>query len=284
MTGFSPEIAVVLAGVGAAVVYGAADFSGGIGAKRDPALRVVGLSHVIATLAYSLVALLTAEALPSTHDGVAGVLAGLCLAVGTLGLYRGLALGPMGLVAPISGVIAAALPVLVELALGGTDLDEWRTAGFALALAGIVLVAWTPGGARAGRGGAGYAVIAGVGFGAAFVGYAQIGPGALFWPLAAGRVASALLVCGLALARGVGLRPAATRPILFAAGFDALANMLYVVATQTGFVVVAIVLSNTYPAVTVVLALLLLRERPRTSQWVGLATVVAATTLIAWRP
>lgn len=271
----------VLAGLGSAATYGAGDFSGGLAAKRDPALRVVALSQAAGVALFALAALLTGEAWPSRPDLSWGVGAGLSGAGGALALYRGLAAGPMSLVAPITAGLAALLPILLQVAAGSEAVGPARAAGMALALAGIALVSRSGGAARSGPGGVMFGVLGGLGFGGAFACLARTSPDGLFWPLAAGRAASALLLAAIVWRTRTGLRPLAPLPVLCAIVFDAAANGLYVVAVHTGLVMVSVVFCSLYPAVTVLLAMALLRERPRRAQWAGLAAVVAAIAMIA---
>ena len=276
-----PLTLAVLAGLGSAATYGAGDFSGGFTTRREPALRVVALSHLAGLVAFTLAALLAGEPAPRWADLAWGSAAGLSVAVGTLGLYRGLALGPMSTVAPVTAIIGAALPVALQVSLGAEALSGLRAAGFVLALAGIFLVSRSGGAQVRGSGGLWLGVVGGLGFGGTFALLAHTAPTALFWPLAVGRAWSAVILSGLALGSGAGLHVRAWRPIAATALFDALGNLLYVVAAHSGEVVVAVVLCSLYPATTVLLALILLRERPRATQWAGLALVLAATALIA---
>lgn len=207
-----------------------------------------------------------------------GALAGVGGAIGLGAYYRGLALGPMGMVAAVSAVLAAGLPVLVSLLLGG-GLGTVQLVGIVLALLGVTLLSRK---ASQGRGGLGLAVLAGVGFGAFFVFLGQTQAGAVFWPLVMARLVSAGVMLALAL-RGPGLRPQAVVPIVLSALLDALGTVLFMVAAQTGRLAEASVLSNVYPAFTVLLALLVLRERLRMDQWWGLAATLLAVPLIAAR-
>jgi drug/metabolite transporter (DMT)-like permease len=269
---------VFWAGLGAAAAFGAGDFSGGIATKRDPVARVVAISHVLSLGLFVALALLLGEARPLWQDLGWGALAGVAGTVGLVALYQGLALGPMGVVAATSAALGAALPVFVSIAMGGRLLPV-QLGGMALALVGVAVLSRTP--AR-GHGGLKYAVVAGVGFGLFFVLLGQTSAGSVFWPLAAARVVSATIM--LLRARSAGtLRPVAPLPIVVAALLDALGNVLFVVAAQTGQLAAASVLSNVYPAFTVLLALFVLRERLRADQWAALIAILVAVPLIAFR-
>lgn len=268
---------VLLAGLGAAAAFGTGDFSGGLATRRDPVVRVVALAHLLSLALYLALALASGEALPSPADALWGALAGLAGVAGLAALYRGLALGPMGAVAATSGALGVAVPVLASLLLGG-HLGGPQVVGVLMALAGITLISRVR--ARGG-GGLGLAVVAGVAFGAFYVFLGQTQPGALFWPLVTSRFVSAGIMVALAR-RGPGLRPRSPLWIGASSLLDALGNVLFVLAAQTGLLAEASVLSNLYPAVTALLAILFLRERLRGEQWWGVAATLTAVPLIAW--
>lgn len=268
---------VLLAGLGAALAFGSGDLSGGLAARRDPVVRVIATAHLLSLALYVVLAAATGEPLPRGADLAWGAVAGLSGVVGLVALYRGLALGPMGTVAATSAALAVAVSVLTSIVLGAR-LTGVQLAGVLLAAVGITLISRVR--ARGG-GGLTLAVVAGLGFGGFFVFLGQTEPGAVFWPLVASRLVSAGLMLAVAL-RGPGLRPKAAMPIVGSSLGDALGNVLFVIAAQTGFLAEASVLSNLSPAVTVLLAVLFLRERPRAAQWWGLAATLTAVPLIAW--
>ena len=262
--------------LGASAAFGAGDFSGGVATKRDPVTRVVALAHVLSLGLFILLALATHEARPAGRDLLWGALSGVSGTVGLVALYRGLALGPMGVVATTSAALGTALPVALGVLLGDRP-GPLQLFGMLLALAGITLLSRSPG---EGRGGFRLAVVAGLGFGLFFVFLGQTREGAVFWPLVAARVISASVMLVLALRSGT-LRPTAPWPILASSVLDALGNLLFVLATQAGRLSTAGALTNLYPAFTTLLAFVVLRERLRLAQWVGLAMTAAAVPLIA---
>ena len=266
---------VLAAGLGAAAAFGAGDFSGGVATKRDPVVRVVALAHLLSLALFVLLAVAIGEAVPRPVDLVWGALAGLGGVVGLTALYRGLALGPMGTVSATSAVLAAAMPVIAGVLLGGR-LTTVQVAGIVLALVGVTLLSRGP---AEGRGGLGLAVLAGLGFGAFFVLLGQTQAGSIFWPLAVARLVSACVMLLLAL-RGPGLRPRAVQAMVLASRLDALGNALFVVAAQTGRLAEAGVLSNLYPAATALLAVVILRERLRADHGWGLAATLLAVPFI----
>jgi drug/metabolite transporter (DMT)-like permease len=276
-------VAVVLA-LASAVVYGAADFLGGLASRRTSVFGVVALSQVVGLAA--LLALLPWLGGPVRGADLGwGAAAGLAGAAGLVLFFRTLARGVMSVIAPVTAVTAAAVPVLVGL-LGGERVGPWAAAGIALALAAVVLVS-AEGGLSALRSARPATLVpalaAGSAFGLFFVLLDRTSSEAGLTPLVAARVASVALVVALALAGRRTLR--VTRPALplvAASGVgDMTANALFLLATQQdGQLAITGVLASLYPVSTVVLAQLVLRERLVGAQVAGLGAAVAAVVLI----
>ncbi|SNS58594.1 Uncharacterized membrane protein [Geodermatophilus saharensis] len=277
-------MALVLA-LASAVVYGMADFCGGIASRRAAAATVVAISQAAGLVVVALL-LPWLGGEPVRADLVWGAVAGIAGGAGLLLFYRALATGVMSVVAPVTAVSAAALPVLAGLALG-ERLGAAAAVGIVLALAAVVLVSAEGGlsSLRAARlGSTGPALAAGAGFGLFFVLLERTGDDAGLTPLAAARVVSVLLVGALALATVRSLRvPGRVLPVVLLAGVgDMAANALFLLATQAGGqLAITGVLASLYPASTVVLAQVLLRERLAGAQRAGLAVATAAVVLIA---
>jgi drug/metabolite transporter (DMT)-like permease len=277
-------VAVVLA-LSSAVVYGASDFLGGLASRRASVFGVVAYSQ-----AFGLAALLLL--LPwlggpvDAADLAWGAAAGLAGAAGLVIFFRTLAGGVMSVVAPVTAVTAAAVPVFVGL-VGGDDIGRWAGVGIALALLAVVLVSADSGlsALRTARPAALFpALLAGSMFGLFFVLLDRTSGDAGLTPLAAARVASVGLVVCLALAGRQPLR--VTRgllPLVAASGVgDMTANALFLLATQAdGQLAVTGVLASLYPVSTVVLAQLVLRERLVGAQVAGLLAAVPAVVLIS---
>jgi len=276
-------LAPALLGLASAASWGAGDFSGGLAAKRSPLLGVLLLGQLTGATLMAALALLLHEGAPAAASLWWSVTAGAVGAVGLAALYRGLAVGRMAVVAPISAVLSAALPVAWGVLSEGSP-SAIRLAGFALALLGIWLVA-RPGGkdqASTGRAGLGLALLAGVSFGG-FLVFMNLGArGGTFWPLAAARGTAFLLVLATVLARRQAWRPAAgALPLVLLSGsLDAGGNALFVLASQSGRLDVAAVLASMYPASTVLLAAALLRERIGRTQALGIAVALGSIVLI----
>jgi drug/metabolite transporter (DMT)-like permease len=276
-------VAVVLA-LASAVVYGAADFLGGLASRKTSVFGVVALSQLVGLAA--LLALLPWLGGPVGADDLAwGAAAGLAGAAGLVLFFRTLARGVMSVIAPVTAVTAAAVPVLVGL-LGGDRIGPWAAAGIILALAAVVLVS-AEGGLSALRTARpatlAPALAAGSAFGLFFVLLDRTSGDSGLTPLVTARLASVGLVVVLALAARQSVR--VTRPALPLVAVsgvgDMTANALFLLATQAdGQLAITGVLASLYPVSTVVLAQLLLRERLVGAQMAGLGTAVAAVVLI----
>jgi drug/metabolite transporter (DMT)-like permease len=203
-------------------------------------------------------------------------------AVGLLALYRGLASSRMGLVAPVSAVVAAGVPVLVGAALEGLP-GSLQLTGFGLGLAGIWFLSRPQTAGQLRLGDLALPVVAGLGFGLFFVCIDQASGAGTFWPLVAARAASmAFMFLAAQTARQPILLERRLWPLTLLAGaLDAGGNAFFVLAAQAGRLDVAGVLASLYPASTVLLAWLVLKERFTPLQGVGVAAALTAIVLIA---
>lgn len=221
------------------------------------------------------------EPLPGTAMTLMAALAGAMAVVGMLGLYTGLAVGRMGVVAPVTGLIAAGLPVAVGFLVDG--LPGWPVAlGIGLALVAVILVSASTD--PAGRpSGIWYGVLGGVGIGLFNVVVGAFPEDRIAWPLViirgAAFVGTLLIVVA---ARRPWRVPRPVLPALVATGFlDLLGNGFYILATQQGRLDVAATLSSLYPVTTIILAVVLLHERVTRSHLAGIVTAAVAIVLIA---
>jgi drug/metabolite transporter (DMT)-like permease len=266
-----------------AAIWGAGDFAGGIATKRANVFRVVAGAHACGLLLMLLLVWITGEALPPRSTLLWGALAGISGALGVAALYQALSIGRMGIVAPVASVITGVLPVLAGIYSEGMP-DRIQLVGFVVALVSIWLIARPDGEIDTHRG-LGLAVLAGVMFGLFFIACKQAGHHGVFWPLVAARTASTLLMLVI-VAFSVGdkrpLRPAFV-PILFSGILDTSANALFIAATQHGRLDVTSVLSSLYPASTVILARIFLKERMSATQNAGIVGALIAVALIASR-
>ncbi|MEA2607315.1 MAG: hypothetical protein QOI00_2072 [Chloroflexota bacterium] len=276
-----PGVAVVVFGLASAVAWGAGDFGGGWTARRAPVLGIAIGVDLIGAILMVAIALATGEPMPGLPTLGLAALAGLLAVAGILGLYTGLAVGRMGVVAPVTGVIAATLPVIVGLVTEGWPGGE-VVAGIALALAAVILVSRSadPGGRRSGIE---YALLGGIGLGLFNIAVGAFPEHRVAWPLAVIKAGSLVPIVALViLGRRPWRVPRPVRPALLAtAGLDLAGNGLYILATQAGRLDVAATLSSLYPVTTVILAVIVLRERVTLSHLFGIIMAAVAVALIA---
>lgn len=278
-------MAVVL-GLASAVVYGAADFLGGLASKRSSAYAVVVWSQFAGLLVLATAVLFSGEPSPTAEDVAWGAVGGVGGGTGVVLLYRGLAIGRMAIVAPTTAVGAAAIPVVVGLLLGERPA-ALALVGVVVAIVAIVLVSSAKDGDAAAvrRGlppGLAEAIGSGLGFALFFVCLANTSGETNLWPLLAARVSIAVAALA-ALATRNTVRPAAgSLPRIALVGIlDMAANLLYVLASRRGLLSIVAVLVSLYPASTVLLARFVLRERFTGAQVVGLLAAGAGVALIA---
>ena len=272
----------------AAVTYGAADFLGGIATRR-----ATMIGAVLVTQGSGLVFLLLATPmLPDAHvareDLLFGAVAGVTGSVGVGLLYLALAIGPMSVVAPVTAVCAAIVPLVIGLLLGERP-HPLAGAGVLLALIAVGLLSQTdttgPQGsappARLGRG-VRVALASGVAVGLFFAALAQTTAGAVLWPLAISRAVSLTLFMTMAAITGrpAGVPRAALAPALACGALDMVANAFYLVAARQGQLGLVATLASLYPASTVLLARFVLGERLGAWQQCGVAGAVVAVVLI----
>jgi drug/metabolite transporter (DMT)-like permease len=280
---------VILLGLAAAVLYGGGDFIGGLATRRAHVLTVLTLvesAGVIAALAAAVI-----SPGPATLAGLTwGVSAGLIGGLGLIIFYIGLSTGPMSVVAPVSGLVSTVLPVAVALAEGERP-GAGVYAGALLCLVAIVLAS-SAGDAsatrRPGRPGRAiaYGMASGIAFGLFFLLIRNAGQSGEVWPVAFARIGelAAVLAAAAVLRRGLLPRGTDGRLLLaaaFAGVIDVVANICYVAATRTGMFGLAVVMASLYPGVTVLLARVVLGERLRWVQRIGLGLAAIGILLIA---
>ncbi len=275
------DLAPVMLGLASAATWGAGDFCGGLASRRSNAVGVVIVGDVIGGGLLAALALFSGETLPPAVDLLWGAAAGLAGAVGLLALYRALALGRMSIASPLTAVFAGMLPVLFGMATEGLP-SLFQLAGFALALLGVWCLAST------GRfdfqwRDLGLPLVAGLSFGAFFILMDHAARSAPYWPLVASRVAGILGLAAYALATRQFVLPARQQwPLTALVGvLDAGGNGFFALATRAGRLDVASVLASLYPASTVWLAWVILKEKLTRLQSVGVLAALAAIVLIA---
>ncbi len=277
----SRTLATVIFGLAASLCWGSGDFNGGLASRRSSASSVVIAAYAVGFVLLVALALIWKEPFPTSTDLLWGGLAGLAGAIGLISFYSAMAIGRMGIAAPVSAVLTAALPVLFSTFTEGLP-SSFQLAGFVLALLAIGLIS-RPEQAKGRPEGIGLALLAGCGFGCFFIFISRVNHTATFWPLAAARLSSVLfLLIVVAIRRQEMLPKMRVAPLILLAGIlDAIGNAFFVLATHSGRLDVAAVLSSLYPAATVLLAALVLRERVTRVQGIGILLALVAVPLIS---
>lgn len=265
----------------AAASWGGGDFSGGLASKRASVFRVVAVAHACGLVSMLVMAVATREPIPPAPALWWGAFAGFVGAFGIAALYRALAVGRMGVVAPVAAVVTGVLPVLVGMFTEGLP-NRLQLAGFAMALLSIWLVARPNEHAGSPRG-VGLAALAGVAFGLFLIAGKQAGHQGIFWPLVAARIVSTSLVALIVMFAPRDPQPlrAMLWPMVLSGLLDSAGNAFFIAATRHGRLDVAAVLSSLYPASTVILARVLLKERLAKLQAVGIVSAMASVALIS---
>jgi drug/metabolite transporter (DMT)-like permease len=276
----------VLLALAASVSWGISDFLGGLNSRRLPLPVVLLISQAVGMLLLlppaSLHAAPPADG-PTIAYAIAGSASGL---IGIAGLYRGMAVGTISIVAPISAT-GAVIPVLFGL-LNGERASALQTVGIVLALLGVVLASRSAGDpsdeakTRIGRG-VSYAFLAALGFGGFFVLLHEASARDVLWAAEIQRATGVCIVLAIVVIRRTPLRvPRDRLPALVAVGvLDTTANVLYGFASVAGLVSLAAMLASLFPVVTVLLARLVLSERMSLSQGTGVAFALAGVACIA---
>jgi drug/metabolite transporter (DMT)-like permease len=264
----------------AVLCWGTSDFVGGYAARRTNAFLLTTIAHASGALLMSTLALLNHSEFPSRTSVLWALAAGL-VGGGALAIfYRALALGKMGLTAPVAAVLGAAIPTVFGMLTEGLP-GSVRLAGFGLAGAGLWLISRAEGDSH--PEGMGLAALAGIGFAGFFLCIKQAGIEGVsaLWIAAASRSASfAITGAVVILAREFRMtRPDAALGVL-AGCLDASGNALFIRASQTGRLDAAVVISSLYPAITVLLARLILKEHLTLSKTVGMFAALAAVPMI----
>lgn len=274
----------IVLGLLAALCYGASDFAAGVGGRRASSAAVAIMSQPIGLIAAIVAVIVLGARSPTPSALLWGAFSGIGSGVGTIALYRGLTVGRMSVVAPLSAVLAAALPAVIGIATGDS-LSDVRLAGLVLALPGIALVSLQSrsGPEHARHSGVVEGLVAGAGFAMLFIGLARAGTSAGAWPLVPAQAVAVLtvLVLGLSLGKPGGTWLSAWWSALLTGVLGGTANLLYLASTGAGQLSVVAVLTSLYPAVTIILARGLLHESWNRIQALGLAVSAVAIAFIS---
>lgn len=275
-------MAIILALV-SAVIYGTSDYCGGRAARSAPVLIVTLLSVCVGCCVSGTLVVLGSDPFPPAADVAWGAAAGTMSLVGGASFYFALANGAMAVVAPVTAVISAVVPVGVGV-LSGERPSLLALFGIIVAFVAVALVSGITGrAARATpRGVALMAVVAGAGFGLLFVFLDRTSDDSGLWPVVIGQLTSIAIVATLVVLRRLPFDwPWGAYSLAVVAGATAAtASVCYVLATRRGLLSVVAMITSMYPASTVGLAAALDNERLTRSQAVGLATAVVALGMV----
>ncbi len=277
----SADVLAALWGLAAAFAWGSGDFAGGLATRRSGELTVMRVSSVIGLVFLVALALIRGSPLPSVRDALLGVAGGAFGVIGLITLYRALATGQMSLVAPITAVVANTVAVTVSaLTEGVPGMLKW--VGFILAAFGVWLLSRPEGTVRLSSSALVLSLIAGVTFGGIFSVTAQFSKADVSWSIVALRFTTVILIFAIiAFRRGVPALPKALLPYVAVAGIcDSLGNVFFALAGQAGRLDVSAVSSSLYPAFTLFLAVIVLRERLQGWQLFGAALCLISIGLI----
>ena len=275
-------MATVVLGLLSAVVWGGGDFGGGLLSRRTPVFGVVLVSQVVGATIALVLALVVGETVLLPEDVGWSALAAVAGGVGITALYHALSVGRMGIVAPVTGVLAALIPVAAGILLEGVP-GAIVLVGIVLAITAVILVSRVPDdGTHAGPSGLRFALVGGVGLGAFSIFLAQISDGHAFGSLALIRgLEGVMLVALILVTRSPWRAPRRLLPAMTAVGaLDMAGNASFVLAVQAGSLAVAAVLSSLYPVTTVILATVFLGERVTRSHAVGIGLAAVAIACI----
>jgi drug/metabolite transporter (DMT)-like permease len=276
-------IGIVLA-LAASLSWGLSDFGGGLGARRIQIVWVLVVSQLAGLALVGTMYLITRPQPPTGHEYAWGVFAGVMGVVGLSAFYRGLAVGAMGIVGPISAT-GAIVPVIYGLARGERPA-ALQAVGIIVAVVGVVAASLEPLPEGAGRKlatGVGFALLAALGFGSSLLGLNRVSQAGVVW----GTLTLRLTVVVIVLVAALIIRPTAVNlrpllPLLVAVGiFDTGANLLYGASARHGLISVTAVLASLYPVVLVALAYFVLHERISRPQLAGVALALSGVALIS---
>src|SRR5262245_25050658 len=276
-------MAAVLLALAASASWGISDFLGGVKTRVAPVLTVLSVSQPAGIILLGAIVLVRWQPPPHGLPILWAVLAGVGGAIGIGALYQGLAIGSMGIVAPITST-SPLIPLTVGLARGERP-SALQLAGIGVAIVGVALAGWEPAapGARRQLGtGVGLAILAAAAFGSSQVALQSAAADDPYWATLVLRIASSVLVLAALLRYRPGRGPAGMVLVLITIGLlDSGATELFAIATTKGLLSVVAVLAALYPVLVAILARIVLHERLTVVQRGGALAAVAGAAAIS---
>lgn len=275
----------ILFGLASALSWGAGDFTGGMAARKVGAFRSVFYAEVIGIVFLFIVVGVTGESMLGSRSAVFALVAGALGTIGLMLLYHAMAIGVMSIAAPVSALLAATLPVIVGMFTQGLP-DFLTILGFGFALFAVWMISQGEGGVKdilSHLSDLKLPLIAGIGFGLYFVlMHEATKAGGAFWPMILSRSGGIVLITAYLLITRSSIKiDTSALPIITVNGLlDIGGNFFFILASQSGRLDVASVLSSLFPGATVVLAWVFLKERLNRNQWIGIAAALTAIVLM----
>jgi len=276
----------ILFGLGAALGWGAGDFTGGLASRKTGAYRAVFYGEVVGIIFLLIIVKISGESLPNQRVWLLAMLAGALGTVGLILLYHSMTLGLMSIATPVSALLAASLPVLVGIFKEGIP-QLLTVIGFGFALFAVWMISQGENGVTnilAHLSDLKLPLLAGIGFGLYFVFmHEATSTGATIWPMVASRSGGMILIALYILITRVSWKVEDTSawPMIIINGvLDISGNLFFILAGQAGRLDVAAVLSSLFPGATVMLAWIFLKERLTRNQWIGIGSALIAIVLM----
>ncbi|WP_348263132.1 DMT family transporter [Telmatobacter sp. DSM 110680] len=270
-------------GLLSAASWGGSDFAGGWGARRSSSLLITASGQIVSLVALLLVCLVLRFTIPAASYLIYSAIGGFEGAIALAVFYRALSIGAMGLTAALTGLMTALIPVLFEFFHAGWP-SSLTLVGLAAGLAAIWLISHTPStpDAPTSRRALLLGASAGVGFGVQLILFKMAAAGGVLWSLTSGRIAGVAAIL-LVVAFAPPQRPWRGFWIagIISGSLDTVGNLLYMLTSQLGRLDVAAVICSLYPAGTILLAGIILRERPTKRQMAGMGLALAAVALLS---
>ncbi len=272
----------IIYGLCSALGWGAGDFTGGVASRKTGAYRTVLYAEVIGIFVLFAAVLFFDESIPGSRSWIFSMLAGVCGTLGLILLYHAMTLGLMSIAAPVSALLAAALPVIIGIFRDG--LPDWMTIfGFGFALFAVWMISQGEGGVIdlfAHLSDLKLPLLAGIGFGLYFIlMHEATNTGATIWPMIASRSGGLILITiYMFITRSSWkVEDVSAWPVIALNGvLDISGNIFFILASQAGRLDVSAVLSSLFPGATVLLAWVFLKERLTRNQWIGIAAALTA--------
>ncbi|MFC1856620.1 EamA family transporter [Thermodesulfobacteriota bacterium] len=278
----SSELLAVAYGLASAATWGAGDFGGGLATKRTNVYSVIILSQIIGCALLIVLAFSLSGEIPSFEYFCLSGIAGISGVIGLSALYSGLSKGRMGIVASVAAVVTAGFPVIVGLFIEGLP-SPLQLVGFGVALVAVWLLSSTRNGASVRVHELWLPILAGLGFGMFFIIVDKVSNHAILWPLVIARIVSisAMIIFVKVFVKEKVLYKSQLPIIILVGVFDASGSAFFALATKLGRLDISAVVASLYPATTVILAWVVLREKLNQRQWVGVLATLGALVLIA---